>query len=100
MVGSTVTAASGSGAVVQFGQGQTTVQAASYGAGTEFDLLAGHGGGIDIINGFRVGIDHLHMGAGISIVSTSAARGNTVLRFNDNSQVQLAGVSRPSAGQR
>ncbi len=81
------------GGEVTFGTGNTTVQVAGWGSGVLFDFVAGAGGGVDLIKGFRVGTDKLALVGGVAVQSQSVIGGSASLVLTDGTKVQLAGVT-------
>jgi len=86
------------------GSGNVTVQmgtgsaALFTGSGAElFSFDAAHTGGAtpgsDMIVGFRDGIDHLRLAAGLSVTHYASAGGMTSLVLTNGTEVHLAGVS-------
>ncbi|WP_419729309.1 beta strand repeat-containing protein [Lichenicola sp.] len=100
--GTSFTAGSGSakvtltpnGGAVTFGTGNTHVQEAAYGAADIFNAVAGHGGGTDIITGFRSATDKLVL-HGVSIVTASVGSGGYGLSLSDGTHIMLVGVTGP-----
>ncbi len=80
------------GGDVQFGSGDTAVKLAGWGNATSFDFLTGHGGGTDVITGFRVGTDKLVL-KGVGVQSQTVAAGSLSLRLTDGTHVQLTGLT-------
>ncbi len=86
----------GSGTVtVQMGTGSAALFT---GSGAElFSFDAAHTGGAtpgsDMIVGFRDGIDHLRLAAGLSVTHYASAGGMTSLVLTNGTEVHLAGVS-------
>ena len=95
--GADVIVTGGRGDYVQGGSGASTVYAA-LGADT-FVFLNGAGGGTDLVEGFKVGIDRLALrgfaggGTQAGITSTQVAGGSTILTLADNTRITLAGVA-------
>ncbi len=83
-------AASPSGADIQFGSGTSLVSEGGYGNADIYSFLVGHGGGADIISGFRAGIDQLKL-TGVSVVTEQARGGSTYLTLSDHTSIQLTG---------
>ncbi len=81
------------GGDVTFGTGNTTVQVAGWGSGVQFDFVAGAGGAVDLIKGFRVGTDRLNLVGGVTVQSQSVGGGFANLALTDGTHVQLAGVT-------
>jgi hypothetical protein len=81
-----------SGGTVEFGSGNTTATEAKWGAKDIFRFTAGHGGGNDIINGFRGQTDKLVFD-GVSVTSRQASGGSTYLTLSDNTHVQMMGIT-------
>ncbi len=79
------------GGQIIFGAGNTTVYGGSGNADT-FQFIGGKGGGTDVINGFRVGVDRLVL-AGVAVKSQSVGGGNANLLLTDGTHVQLAGLT-------
>jgi len=80
------------GGTVEFGAGVTNAQVAGWGAGDLFQCVAGHGGGVDTITGFRAGTDSLQFN-GVHVTSETISGGSTTLTLNDHSTIHLAGFS-------
>lgn len=80
------------GGDVQFGAGSTTVHLAGWGKATSFDFLAGHGGGTDVITGFRTGTDKLVLN-GVRVQSQQTSGGSVNLLLTDGTHVQLVGLT-------
>ncbi len=89
--GAATVALSSGGGDVTFGTGDTTVNDAGYGAADFFTFAAGQGGGSDVINGLRGGIDQVTF-QGVTIATQALSGGGTSLVLSDNTQVLLAGV--------
>ncbi len=79
------------GGSIQFGSGDATVNEWAWGAAVAYTCAAGHGGGVQVINGFRVGTDHLTL-QGVSAQALATVAGSTLLTLTDGATVQLAGV--------
>jgi hypothetical protein len=88
--GAATITATPSGGTVEFGAGATSVQEATWGAGLAYDFVAGHGGGMDTILGFRPGTDTLVFN-GVGVAAETIAGGNTMLQLTDSTQVALMG---------
>ena len=80
------------GGTVEFGAGVTNAQIAGWGAGDLFQCVAGHGGGIDNITGFRAGTDSIQF-SGVKVTSETISGGSTTLNLSDHSTVNLLGFS-------
>ncbi|MGI3778646.1 MAG: beta strand repeat-containing protein [Janthinobacterium lividum] len=83
-------------AYVQAGTGAATVQAA-LGANT-LVFLNGHGGGTELVEGFKVGQDMLSLrgfggGPQSGVASSQALGGSTVLTLADSTRITLDGVA-------
>ncbi len=78
------------GGSVEFGSGDANVQVAGWGNSDTFDFAAGHGGGLDVIAGFRAGTDTLSFN-GVSVTSETIASGSTNLTLSDNTHIVLTG---------
>ena len=92
--GTAAVAISQAGGSVKFGAGNTTVSnLVNYGAADTFTCAAGSGGGIDIIQGFRLGTDKLVL-QGVGITSQRVIGGSTWLTLTDRTQVGLVGVTK------
>jgi len=78
------------GGTVEFGAGNTDVQVANWGAGDVFNFVAGHGGGVDTITGFREGTDSLNF-QGVNVTSENVSGGSTTLMLSDSTKVVLSG---------
>ncbi len=79
------------GGTVTLGSGSATVHEAGYGAANTFDFQAGHGGGTDVVTGFRLGTDRVNFG-GLGISSMTQGAGNTSVTLNDGTHITLMGV--------
>ena len=84
------------GGSIQFGPGSSTVTEWAWGAAVAYTCAAGHGGGAQVVNGFRIGTDQLIL-QGVSIQALATSAGSTLLTLNDGSTVQLAGVQATAA---
>src|SRR5947209_8218108 len=62
------------------------------GAANTFEFIAGQGGGTDVLQGFRVGTDHLVF-KGVTVTSQTVSGGVDNILLSDNTHLQLAGVS-------
>jgi hypothetical protein len=82
------------GADITFGANATTVTEASWGAADMFHFVAGHGGGTDVIQGFRPGTDQL-LFEGVGVTARQVLDGDTWLTLNDGTQVELVDVATP-----
>ena len=80
------------GGEIVFGAGNVTAQIADWGAAAVFDFIAGSGGGTDVIQHFRVGIDKLNL-MGVSVQTQQTVGGSTNLLLSDNTHLQLIGVA-------
>jgi hypothetical protein len=76
---------------VVFGSGKTTVNAQG-GVANTYEFVAGKGGGTDIIQGFKVGVDHMVL-QGVSVTSQTVSGGSASIVLSDNTHLQLMGVS-------
>ena len=76
---------------ITFGAGRTTVAQAGTGPADIYRFLAGQGGGVDTITGFRTGIDHLSL-QGVSVASSTVVGGSTNLILSDHTSLTLVGV--------
>ncbi len=84
------------GGTVTFGSGSTIVREASYGAADTFNFQAGHGGGTDVVTGFRFGVDHANLG-GLSISSATQGAGGISVTLSDGTHITMIGsVGTPS----
>jgi hypothetical protein len=90
--GAAQVAVSAAGGTIELGPGATSVTEASYGGSDLYQFVAGHGGGSDLITGFRVGTDRLQF-QGVSVASLRAAGGSTYLTLSDQTRVELIGVA-------
>ena len=94
--GADVIVTGGRGDYVQGGSGASTVYA-GLGSNT-LVFLAGHGGGTELVNGFKVGTDRLALrgfgggGTQAGVTSTQVVGGSTILTLADNTRITLAGV--------
>ena len=79
------------GAEITFGTGNTNVQLIG-GRATMFDLVAGTGGGTDMIKGFRVGTDKLML-QGVGVQSHGTVGGSANLLLTDGTHLTLTGVA-------
>ena len=85
------------GGTITLGSGSTTVHEASYGAADTFNFQAGHGGGTDVVTGFRFGVDRVNFG-GLSITSATQGTGGLNVTLNDGTHITMIGaVGTPSA---
>ena len=92
------------GGTVTFGSGSTSVQEANYGSANVLNFLAGHGGGTDVISGFRAGVDQLvfqgvtvaseQSGSG-SLLAQAMPAGGTILTLSDGNPCRPVRVHRP-----
>ncbi len=80
------------GGTVEFGAGVTNAQIAGWGAGDLFQCVAGHGGGIDNITGFRAGTDTLQFN-GVNVTSETISGGSTTLKLSDHTTINLIGFA-------
>jgi hypothetical protein len=81
-----------SGSNIAFGDGNTTVQEAGWGASNVFEFLAGQSG-TDVISGFRMGTDEAILGAGVSIASQSVVGGSAQFLLSNGSHVTFSGIA-------
>lgn len=79
------------GARVTFGSGAAHVTAAPYGDADTFVLSAASVGRA-VIDGFRVGTDHLVLTGGTGVTAQSVGAGGAHLMFNNGADVMLTGV--------
>jgi Ca2+-binding RTX toxin-like protein len=81
---------------VYFGSGHATVNG---GVGTDlYSFLSGHAGGVDIINDFKVGIDHIELfGYGSNVAQPQASDGNLSIVLGDNTHITRMGVTELAA---
>lgn len=77
---------------ITFGSGKTTVFTPDCASASVYHFVAGHGGGVDVINGFRAGLDQLDF-VGVSVKSTSVSGGALNLMLSDKTQVKLVGFT-------
>jgi hypothetical protein len=89
--GATIALTPGGGDVT-FGAGTTSVQVAGYGAADIFRFILGHGGGTDVISGFRAGTDRIAM-QGVAVASTQTTGGSTDIVLTDLTHLRLLGVT-------
>ncbi len=83
----------GAGAAdITFGTGDTTVLGSGFGGADIYRFVAGQGGGIDIINNFRTGVDQLAF-QGVSIASSTVVNGSTDIILSDNTKLELVNVT-------
>jgi len=87
------------GGSIQFGSGDATVNEWAWGAAVAYTCAAGHGGGVQVINGFRVGTDQLTL-QGVSVQTLAIVAGSTLLTLTDGTSVQLAGIQASAASLR
>jgi hypothetical protein len=73
-----------------FGSGKTTVNASGALSNT-YHFNAGSGGGTDVIQGFKVGTDHL-LFQGVTVQSQTVSGGADNILLSDGTHVQLVGV--------
>ena len=78
------------GGTITLGSGSTIVREASYGAADTFNFQAGHGGGTDVVTGFRFGIDRVNFG-GLSISSATQGAGGINVTLNDGTHITMIG---------
>ncbi len=76
------------GGTVTLGSGSTTVHEASYGAADTFNFQPGHGGGTDVVTGFRFGTDKVNFG-GLSITSATQGAGGISVTLNDGTHITM-----------
>jgi hypothetical protein len=81
------------GGTVTFGSGHATITEAAWGNAVTYDFAAGHGGGTDIINGFRNGTDQLQFQGGVSVTQQTLSGGSALLTLSDGTHVTLTGMS-------
>ena len=84
------------GGDITFGSGATEVRVAGWGQAELFRCLAGSGGGLADITGFRPGIDRIILDAGVSVASRQVSGGTTHLVLSDETKLNLIGLSDPS----
>jgi hypothetical protein len=77
---------------VVFGTGEAAITQAAWGGAVTYDFVAGHGGGNDVITGFRSGTDQLSF-QGVSVTSDVVAGGSTLLTLSDGTHVTFVGVT-------
>ena len=79
------------------GPGSATVGAGA--GGITLDVVKGHGGGLDVIGGFRPLVDHLDLfGFTAADVHTHVQNASVTLSLSDGSRVTLLGVTDPGHG--
>jgi hypothetical protein len=89
----TLSATAGAGALtVQFGSGSAKVQIGN-GAADTLQFVAGHGGGTDVIAGYRAGVDQVQFQGGVGIASQSVANGALNLVLTDGTRASFAGIT-------
>ena len=84
------------GGDIQFGSGDATVTEWAWGAAVVYTCAAGEGGGRQVINGFRIGIDQFAL-QGVGVQALAAVAGSTLLTLTDGTTVQFAGVQATAA---
>ena len=87
-------------AAIQMGAGSASLFT---GSGHElFSFDAAHTGGAtpgsNMITGFRVGVDFLHLSANLSVSQYTSGGGMTSIQLTDGTQVHLAGISNVAEG--
>jgi hypothetical protein len=89
--GSDIVRMTQAGGVVVFGTGAAAITQAEWGGAVTYDFVAGHGGGNDVITGFRTGTDQLSF-QGVHVTSDVVAGGSTLLTLSDGTHVTFVGV--------
>ena len=84
------------GGSIQFGSGNATVNEWAWGTAVAYTCAAGEGGGVQVINGFRVGTDRLDL-QGVGLQGLATVAGSTLLTLTDGTTVQLAGIRASAA---
>ena len=90
--GSADLSVNGAGSTFVFGAGPTHVSETPWGVADVYRILAG-ASGADVIDNFRVGVDQVQLGAGVSVVSTAVVGGAAEMLFSTNALVRFTGVS-------
>ena len=80
---------------VVFGPGTTIVNESSSGPGSVYEF-SDQGGGTDLINGFRAGVDTLVLG-GRAITSENVSQGIAKIEFSDSTTLTLSGIQDANA---
>ncbi len=80
------------GGTVTFGAGATSVVEAGWGNAVTYDFDSLHGGGSDIITGYRVGTDQLVFN-GVTVTGDVSQGGSTKLTLSDGTHLSLVGVA-------
>jgi hypothetical protein len=76
---------------IVFGSGTTNISSYT-GPANLYELVAGKGGGTDVISGFRLGTDHLKL-EGVTVASKNVTAGSANFVLSDNTHLKLVGVT-------
>ncbi len=79
---------------ILFGAGETTVREAGWEiGGTTYQFASGHGGGVNVIEGFIAGTDKVSLLGGVGVASTAVIAGSARVMLTDGTSLTLVGVT-------
>ena len=83
-----------SAGTILFGAGETTVREAGWEiGGTTYQFASGHGGGVNVIEGFMAGTDKLSLLGEVGVASTAVIAGSARMMLTDGTSLTLVGVT-------
>lgn len=81
------------GSHVSFGAGSTVVHATPWGGANVYAFVAGAGGGHDVIDGFKVGVDRIDLSQGVGVASTGVSNGSARVLLTDGTDLTFVGLT-------